>query len=83
VTELLKHASNALIANDAATLERLAQEASLYTGTLRTVIATEAATRLGPAAEVLRRQVLAASVQLATRRRLSATSSLRAYPWER
>jgi hypothetical protein len=79
VTELLKQASNALITNDAATLEWLAQEASGAAGKLRMTLATE----LGPAVEVLRRQVLAASVQLATRRRLSATSSLQAHPWER
>jgi hypothetical protein len=83
VIELLKNASDALIANDAATLERLAREASSYTGRLPMMGRCQLATGVGPAAEVLRRQVLAASVQLETRRRLSARWILQAHPWDR
>ncbi len=80
MTELLKNASDALIANDAVTLERLAQEATGYTGRFRSAASSAEARS---SAEVLRRQVLAASVQLATRRRLSGTSSPQAHPWVR
>ena len=83
MTELLKHASHALIDNDAATLERLAEEAAAYTGPLSVPGPTALPAELGRAVEVLRQQVRAASVQVRTRQRLSATTSLKAHAWAR
>ena len=83
VLELLQNGSDALIANDAATLEQLVQEAADLTGTLRMSGARDLAARLSSATEVLRQQVSAASVQLDVRRRLGARGNTQVHPWER
>lgn len=79
MNELLKEASNALIANDAATLERLTHKAAGHNETLVTPPPGKFAAGLRAASEVLRRQVLAASAQLAIRRRLSAKPTPQAH----
>ena len=83
MTELLRQASNALVANDCATLEQLAQAVAGHAASLGAVGQTALPPGFAPAAEVLRRQVLAASTQLATRRRLSPASSLQVHSWAR
>ena len=82
MTELLKNASEALIANDATTLERLAHEAASHTCELRASGSAVRPDELGGAIEVLRKQVNAASAQLAMRHRLTA-SGLQADSWVR
>lgn len=83
MNQLLKEVSDALIVNDAATLERLAHKAARYNESLAAPLSGKLVIGLKDASEVLCQQVLAASSQLAMRRRILLTSTLQARTWVR